>query len=158
MGHQLDATDVKILDLLQHDATKSVADIASHIRLSHNACWRRINQLTEEGYIRCTVALLNAEMVDAGLTIFVSIRAAEHSEKWLKTFSAAVNRVKEVVEFYRLSGDVDYLLKVRVKDIPAFDRVYKQLIREVKITDVTSFFAMEEIKNTTCIPLPELQE
>ena len=155
MAHRLDKIDVKILDLLQHDATQSVADIAAQVNLSHNACWRRMNQLNVEGYIRATVALVNPHMVGAGLTVFMSIRAAEHSEKWLKAFSSSVNKIKEVVEFYRMSGDVDYLLKVRVKDIPAFDRVYKQLIQEVKITDVSSAFAMEEIKSTTCVPLPD---
>lgn len=153
MTYTLDKADLKILDILQKNAAQSVAEIGAQVKLSQNACWRRINQLHEHGFIRSTVALLNGELLGSGLTVFVSIRTTEHSEKWLKEFAAAVNKIKEVVEFYRMSGDVDYLLKVRVKDIPAYDAVYKRLIKEVRITDVSSAFAMEEMKYTTCIPL-----
>jgi len=149
----LDKIDLKILDLMQKDATKSAAEIGEAVNLSQNACWRRINLLEEEGYIRSTVAILSAEKLGAGLTVFVSIKAAEHSEDWLKSFASAVSKLKEVVEFYRMTGDVDYLLKLRVKDIAAYDVVYKRLIKQVRLTDVSSAFAMEELKYTTCVPV-----
>ncbi|MDB6085342.1 MAG: transcriptional regulator, AsnC family [Gammaproteobacteria bacterium] len=149
----LDKVDLKILDLVQRDAKKSAAEIGEAVNLSQNACWRRINLLEEEGYIRSTVALLNAEKLGAGLTVFVSIKAVEHSEEWLKSFSIAVSKIKEVVEFYRMTGDVDYLLKLKVRDIVAYDAVYKRLIKQVRLTDVSSAFAMEEIKHTTCVPV-----
>ena len=149
----LDKIDLKILDLMQKDARKSAAEIGEAVKLSQNACWRRINLLEEEGYIRSTVAILNAEKLGAGLTVFVSIKAAEHSEDWLQSFASAVSKLKEVVEFYRMTGDVDYLLKLRVKDIAAYDVVYKRLIKQVRLTDVSSAFAMEELKYTTCVPV-----
>ncbi len=149
----LDKIDLKILDLMQKDAKKSAAEIGEAVNLSQNACWRRINLLEGEGYIRSTVALLSAEKLGAGLTVFVSIKAAEHSDDWLKSFASAVSRLKEVVEFYRMTGDVDYLLKLRVKDIAAYDVVYKRLIKQVRLTDVSSAFAMEELKYTTCVPV-----
>jgi Lrp/AsnC family transcriptional regulator len=149
----LDKIDLKILDLMQKDARKSAAEIGEAVNLSQNACWRRINLLEEEGYIRSTVAILSAEKLGAGLTVFVSIKAAEHSEDWLKSFASAVSKLKEVVEFYRMTGDVDYLLKLRVKDIAAYDVVYKRLIKQVRLTDVSSAFAMEELKYTTCVPV-----
>jgi len=123
------------------------------VNLPQNACWRRINLLEEEGYIRSTVAILNAEKLGAGLTVFVSIKAGEHSEDWLQSFASAVSKLKEVVEFYRMTGDVDYLLKLRVKDIAAYDVVYKRLIKQARLTDVSSAFAMEELKYTTCVPV-----
>lgn len=149
----LDKIDLKILELMQRDAKKSAAEIGDAVNLSQNACWRRINLLEEEGYIRSTVALLNAEKLGAGLTVFVSIKAAEHSEEWLKAFAVAVGKIKEVVEFYRMTGDIDYFLKLKVKDIVAYDAVYKRLIKQVRLTDVSSAFAMEELKHTTCVPI-----
>lgn len=154
MPYTIDKVDLKILDILQKNAAQSVAQIGTQVKLSQNACWRRINQLQDHGFIRSTVALLNGELLGSGLTVFVSIRAAEHSEKWLREFAATVNKIKEVVEFYRMSGDVDYLLKMRVKDIAAYDAVYKRLIKQIRIIDVSSAFAMEEMKYTTCVPLP----
>ena len=152
----LDKIDLKILELVQKDAKKSAAEIGEAVNLSQNACWRRINLLEQDGYIRSTVALLSAEKLGAGRTVFVSIKAAEHSEDWLKSFSTAVSRIKEVVEFYRMTGDVDYLLKLRVKDIVAYDLVYKRLIKQIRLTDVSSAFAMEELKYTTSVPIPAL--
>src|ERR1700682_6525312 len=150
----LDKIDLKILDLMQRDAKRSAAEIGEAVNLSQNACWRRINLLEQDGYIRSTVALLSAEKLGAGRTVFVSIKAAEHSEDWLKSFSTAVSRIKEVVEFYRMTGDVDYLLKLRVKDIVAYDLVYKRLIKQIRLTDVSSAFAMEELNYTTSVPIP----
>src|SRR6266853_6557451 len=132
---QLDGIDVKILDLLQNDASQSIADIAERVHLSQNACWRRIKQLEEEGVIVKRVALLDPEKLGVVVTVFVSVRAGEHSEKWLETFASAVRKMPEVVEFYRMTGDVDYLLKLQVANIAAYDRVYKSLIKAAPITD-----------------------
>lgn len=150
----LDGTDIKILDLLQTDASLPIAEISDRVHLSQNACWRRIKQLEEKGVIRKRVALLDAEKLGCGMTVFVAVRAGEHTEKWLETFSAAVRKMPEVVEFYRITGDIDYLLKLQVADIAAYDRAYKSLIRAAKLVDVSASFAMEELKRTTAIPLP----
>jgi len=150
----LDPIDVKILGLLQADASRAIAEIADTVHLSQNACWRRIKRMEEEGVIKKRVALLDAEKLGVGVTVFVSVRAGEHTEKWLETFTAAVRKMPEVVEFYRMAGDVDYLLKLQVANIAAYDRVYKSLIRAAKLMDVSAAFAMEEMKQTTELPLP----
>ena len=124
------------------------------IHLSQNACWRRIRQLEEGGYILKRVAILDAAKLGAGTTVFVMVRAGEHSPEWLERFAGAVRNIPEIVEFYRMTGEVDYLLKIRVADIAGYDRVYKQLIRAAPLTDVSGAFAMEELKLTTAIPLP----
>ena len=149
-----DRTDIAILRLLQRDASVSVSAIADSVHLSQNACWRRIKLMEENGVIRKRVALLDPKLLGVGVTVFVSVRAAEHTEKWLESFTAAVRRIPEVVEFYRMAGDVDYLLKLQVADIGAYDRVYKTLIRSAKLMDVSAAFAMEEMKRTTELPLP----
>jgi Lrp/AsnC family transcriptional regulator, cysteine-sensing transcriptional activator len=150
----LDAIDLKILDLLQTDASKPISEIADGVHLSPNACWRRIKLLEEAGIIQKRVALLDAEKLGAGLTVFVAVRAGEHTEKWLETFAAAVRKMPEVIEFYRIAGEVDYLLKLQVADMAAYDRAYKSLIRSAKLMDVSASFAMEELKRTTAVPLP----
>ena len=150
----LDGTDLRILDLLQENAARSIGEIADVIHLSQNACWRRIRQLEEGGYILKRVALLDAVKLGAGMTVFVMVRAGEHSQEWLERFAEAVRKIPEIVEFYRMSGEVDYLIKIRVADIAGYDRVYKQLIRSAPLTDVSGAFAMEELKHTTAIPLP----
>jgi Lrp/AsnC family transcriptional regulator, cysteine-sensing transcriptional activator len=152
----LDAVDVKILGLLQADASRPIAEIADAVHLSQNACWRRIKRMEEEGVIEKRVALLDPEKLGVGVTVFVSVRAGEHTEKWLETFSAAVRKIPEVVEFYRMAGEVDYLLKLQVANIAAYDRVYKSLIRAAKLMDVSAAFAMEEMKRTTELPLPSV--
>jgi Lrp/AsnC family transcriptional regulator len=146
---KLDPIDIRILRLLQRDASLPISRIADSVRLSQNACWRRIKRLEEEGVISKRVALLDAGKLGLGVTVFVSVRAGEHTEKWLETFAAAVRRIPEVVEFYRMAGEVDYLLKLQVADIAAYDQVYKSLIRAAKLMDVSAAFAMEEMKRTT---------
>jgi Lrp/AsnC family transcriptional regulator len=153
MSAMLDVFDKAILALLQQDASLSVAEVGERVHLSQNACWRRIKRLEQEGVIRKRVAVLDPLKLGLGVTVFVTVRAAEHSDDWLNTFSDAVRRMPEIVEFYRMSGDIDYLLKVVVPDIAAYDQVYKRLIRAVRLTDVSSTFAMEEIKATTALPL-----
>lgn len=149
----MDAIDKKILDILQEDTTLAVADIAKKVGLSTTPCWRRIQKLETAGVIRSRVALLDAEKLNAGVTVFVSIRTDKHDAAWYRTFSQAVNAFPEVVEFYRMSGDIDYLLRVVVPDIGAYDRFYQRLIAQVELYDVSSSFSMEQIKYTTALPL-----
>ena len=149
----MDRLDRKILRILQEDSTLAVADLAKKVGLSTTPCWRRIQRMEEEGVIRRRVALLDPVKVNTKVTVFVSIRTASHSIEWLKRFSEVVVDFPEVVEFYRMSGDVDYLLRVVVPDIGAYDKVYKRLIADTQLFDVSSSFAMEELKFTTALPL-----
>jgi Lrp/AsnC family transcriptional regulator len=149
----LDELDRKILDCLQGDATVPVAEIAERVGLSASPCWRRIQKLEETGVIRRRVALLDPEKMNVGVTVFVSIRTNQHSLDWAENFCRAVAEIPEVVEFYRMSGTVDYLLRVVVPDIAAYDGVYKRLIRVAELYDVSSAFAMERIKYTTALPV-----
>ena len=156
MERKIDAIDRRILAALQEDASLSMSDLAARVGLSTTPCWRRVRALEEAGVIRGRVALLAPDRVGLGTTVFVAVRTAQHNTEWLDRFAAAVRTFPEVVEFYRMSGEVDYMLKVVVPDIPAFDRFYKRLIASVDMTDVSSSFAMEEIKNTTELPLDYL--
>jgi Lrp/AsnC family transcriptional regulator len=148
-----DDADLKILRILQEDATKPVAEIAKAIGLSTTPCWRRIQKLEELGVIRRRVALLEPTAINVGVNVFVSIKTDQHSHDWLERFHAAVVEFPEVVEFYRMSGEVDYLLRVVVPDIAAYDVFYKKLIGRIEIAKVSSAFAMEQIKFTTALPL-----
>ena len=150
---KLDNTDRMILEMLQKDATLKVADVAARVHLSTTACWKRIQRLEESGVIRARVALLDRQKLRVGVTVFVAIKTNQHNAAWLRKFSAVVLSIPEVVEFYRMSGDVDYLLRVVVPDIAGYDGVYKRLIRETELFDVSSAFAMEELKWTTALPL-----
>jgi Lrp/AsnC family transcriptional regulator len=152
----MDRLDRKILRLLQENATLAVADIAKKVGLSTTPCWRRIQKLEEEGVIRRRVALLDPVKINARVTAFVSIRTGSHSHEWLRRFSEVVQEFPEVIEFYRMSGDVDYLLRVVVPDIAAYDAFYKRMISKIDIRDVSSAFAMEQIKYTTELPLDYL--
>jgi len=151
--NQFDAIDKALLRSLQDDATRPVAELAVLVNLSVNACWRRIKRFEEQGVIRSRVALLDPEHLGLQLTAFVLVRTNQHNPEWLQSFADGVAAIPEVVEFYRLSGDIDYLLKIRLKDIDDYDRVYKTLITTVPIADVSSSFAMEEMKYTTAIPV-----
>jgi Lrp/AsnC family transcriptional regulator len=150
---KLDAFDLRILALLQEDASKPLAEIADAVGLSQTPCWRRIQKLEAEGYIRQRVALLDRDKLRAGVTVFIAVKTARHSMEWLERFHAAVHDLPEIVDFYRMSGDIDYLLKAYVCDIAAYDALYKKLIARIELSDVTSMFAMEELKSTTAIPL-----
>ena len=149
----LDDMDLKILTLLQNDATMSVTDVGKEVGLSTTPCWRRIQKLEEAGIIRRRVALLDAAKVNVGVTVIVSIKTDRHAIGWLEKFHAAVIDFPEVVEFYRMSGEVDYLLRVVVPDIAAYDAFYKRLISRIEISKVSSAFAMEQIKYTTALPV-----
>jgi Lrp/AsnC family transcriptional regulator len=155
MARIFDRKDREILDILQDDASRSVAQVAERIGLSQNACWRRIKLLESDGVITRRVALVDAATVGVGITVFVSVRTSEHSAEWLARFAANVVDIPEVVEFYRMSGEVDYLLKLLVADIADYDRVYKKLINRITLSDVSSSFAMERIKHTTRVPIPD---
>ncbi len=149
----LDEMDLKILKIMQDDATRPVADIGKEVGLSTTPCWRRIQKLEEAGIIRRRVALLDPAKVNCGVTVFVSIKTDHHSYDWLEKFRSAAFKFPEVVELYRMSGEIDYLLRVVVPDIAAYDAFYKKLIKEIDIAKVSSAFAMEEIKYTTALPL-----
>ena len=152
MKISLDQIDRKILASLQEDATLPVATVAERAGISSTPCWRRIQKLEAAGVIRRRVALLDPDMLNVGVTVFVSIRTNQHNLEWAERFCRAVAEVPEVVEFYRMSGDVDYLLRIVVPDIAAYDGVYKRLIKMVELHDVSSSFAMERIKYTTALP------
>ena len=149
----LDPMDLKILALLQQDCTRPVSEIGKEVGLSTTPCWRRIQRLEESGIVRRRVAVLDPVKVNAGVTVFVSIKTDTHSLSWLEKFHTAVVDFPEVVEFYRMSGEVDYLLRVVVPDIAAYDAFYKKLIAKIELSKVSSAFAMEQIKYTTELPL-----
>lgn len=149
----MDGVDRKILELLQLDAELPVATIAERVHLSVTPCWRRIQKLREAGVIRKQVALCDPGKLNVGVTVFVSIRTNQHTQAWLEKFAKGVKEIPEVVELYRMSGDVDYLLRVVVPDIAGYDSVYKKLIKAADLYDVSSSFAMEQMKYTTALPL-----
>jgi len=149
----MDRLDRKILRLLQEDATLAVADIAQKVGLSTTPCWRRIQKLEEDGVIKRRVALLDPVQINAQVNVFIFIRIGLHASDWLKRFAQIVRDFPEVVEFYRMSGEVDYLLRVTVPDIAAYDVFYQKLVSKIDIHDVSSAFAMEQIKYTTELPL-----
>jgi len=149
----MDSLDKKILTYLQEDAALSVAEIAERVGLSSTPCWRRIQNLEKSGVIRGRVALLDPELMNVGVTVFVGLKTNQHNYEWLEAFAKAVAEVEEVMEFYRMSGDIDYLLRIVVPDIAAYDAVYKRLIKLAGLSDVSSSFAMEQIKYTTALPL-----
>lgn len=152
----LDRTDRKLLECLQRDATLSVADLAARVGLSTTPCWKRLKRLEEEGFVKAKVALLDRAKLGLKVTVFVSIRTNQHDAEWLESFARAVSSLPEIVELHRMSGEVDYLMKVVVGDVEGYDRFYKKLIKLVKLTDVSSAFAMEQIKYSTELPLDEL--
>jgi Lrp/AsnC family transcriptional regulator len=153
---EFDRIDRRILDALQHDAGLSNAELADRVGLSANACWRRSRRLEEQGIIRKKVALLSQDKLNLEVTVFVGIKTNEHNEEWLERFASGVKAIPEVMEFYRMSGDTDYMLKIVAEDIQDYDRVYKKLISVVNLHDVSSSFAMERIKSSTALPLSHL--
>lgn len=150
----MDNTDRAILDLLQQDATISINELADKVNLSTTPCWKRIKRLESEGIIKARVALLDSVKVDLNVSVFVHVKTHRHDSEWLQQFSAVVQKFDEVVECYRMAGEWDYLIRVVVKDIEAFDRFYKKLVNNIDgLADVTSSFSMEEIKYTTRLPI-----
>lgn len=151
---QIDANDREILMALQADASISLEKLAHRLNLSTNACWRRVKKLEEAGVIERRVALVSPESVGLNVTVFVSVKTADHGEDWLVQFAKATADIPEVTEFYRMAGDVDYLLKLLVRDVSDYDRVYKKLIKAAALSDVSASFAMERIKYETAVPIP----
>jgi Lrp/AsnC family transcriptional regulator len=149
----MDKLDARILELLQENGELTAAEIADRIGLSKTPCWRRIQKLQQEGVIRARVALLDAHALNVGTTVFVTLKTGNHSEAWFQRFVRAVRNIPEVTEIHRMSGDVDYLIRIVVPDIDAYDAVYKRLIAAVEFQDVSASFALETIKSTTALPL-----
>ena len=156
IGRRLDAIDRKILMVLQEDASLSVAEIGDRVGLSSTPCWKRIQRLEADGVILKRVALVDQVKIGLGLSVFVSVESGDHSDAWLKKFAEAVRAMPEVMEFYRMAGDVDYMLRVVVSDMQSYDVFYKKLISAVSLKNVTSRFAMEKIKSVTTLPVPPM--
>ena len=151
----MDSTDLKILAILQDDASLSVAEVAARVNLSQTPCWRRIQKLTGSGVIQRTVALVDPQALGLDLTVFVEVQSPDHSKQWLDGFADVLSKMPEVMEVYRMAGDVDYLLRISVANMAAYDDFYQRLISEVPLKNVTSRFAMERVKYTTAYPLAE---
>jgi Lrp/AsnC family transcriptional regulator len=151
----MDAIDRRILAVVQADASLSVAEIGQRVGLSSTPCWKRLQRLEADGVIQRRVALIDPDKVGLGISVFVSVETGDHSNDWLKRFAETVSAMPEVMEFYRMAGDVDYMLRVVVQDMASYDAFYKRLIAAVPLKNVTSRFAMERIKSTTELPIPD---
>lgn len=153
MSHIIDDIDREILVRLQQDATLSADDISAAVNLSRNACWRRIKQMEASGLIRERVVLVDPKLAGCPLTAMVLIRTNAHEKGWMDQFQATLRTMPEVVSAYRMTGDLDYVLRVRVADVPAYDDFYKRLTARISVSDISASFVMEEIKETTAVPL-----
>ena len=151
--HEIDTNDRRLLAELQRDATLTVDQLSERLNLSRNACWRRVKLLEERGVITGRVALVDAERLGLGLSVFILVRPSHHDPGWLKRFREAVTSFPEITGVYRMSGDLDYVLRARVADVKAYDRLYQRLIAKVPLDDVSASFVMEEIKETTVVPV-----
>ncbi len=145
--------DLRILKLLQHDAAMSLDEIGEKVHLSRNACWRRIKALEASGVIKGRVAVLDAEKLGLPLVVMMMVRTREHNEEWAERFRSATRNMPEILGVYRMSGELDYLIRARVADMADYDRLYRTLIGRVALSDVSASFVMEEIKDTHCLPL-----
>lgn len=153
MSILLDEIDRKLLAVLQEDASLSVDALADRVHLSRNACWRRIKRLETDGVVKKRVAIIEPSAVGLGLQVFVLIRTNDHSATWLKSFRKAVREMPEIIAAQRMTGELDYVLRVRVADVPAYDHFYQRLIDKVQIADVSASFVMEDVKETTALPI-----
>lgn len=153
MGHELDTIDRRILAELQRDGTLSVDQLSERVGLSRNACWRRVKRLEDDRIITERVALIDADKLGLGLSVFIIVRTSSHDPDWLARFRTAVTSFPEITGVYRMSGDLDYVLRARVADVKAYDRLYQRLIAKVPLSDVSASFVMEEIKETTVVPV-----
>ena len=156
-SRRIDTIDRKILTVLQENAALSVAEIGERVGLSSTPCWKRIQRLEADGIIKGKVALVDQNKIGLGLSVFVSVESGDHSGAWLKTCAEVVSAMPEVMEFYRMAGDVDYMLRVVVADMQSYDLFYKKLIGAVALKNVTSRFAMEKIKSVTALPVPAVE-
>ena len=150
----MDSTDRKILAIVQDDASLAVAEVAARVNLSQTPCWRRIQKLEESGVIQKRVALVDPQALGLDLTVFVEVQSPDHSKEWMDSFADVLSRMPEVMEVYRMAGDVDYLLRISVANMAAYDDFYQSLIAQVPLKNVTSRFAMERVKYTTAYPVP----
>ena len=150
---ELDRTDRRILAVLQEDSSLAIAEVAARVGLSQTPCWRRVQRLRADGVIERTVSLVRPEALGLGLTVFVIIEAFDHSPEWLERFGSVVSAMPQVIEVHRMAGDIDYLLRVAVADMAAFDAFYRELIEAVPLKNVSSHFAMERVKSTTAYPV-----
>lgn len=153
MAHNIDDIDRSILRLLQRDASLSVDEISENVSLSRNACWRRVRQMEEAGIIRDRVILVDPGKVGLGLSVMVLIRTNSHESHWLERFRRAVIEMPEITSAHRMSGELDYVLRVRVADMSAYDQFYRRLIEKIPLSDVSASFVMEDIKDTTALPV-----
>ena len=153
MRAEIDTIDRRILAELQRDGSLSVDQLSERVGLSRNACWRRMKRLEDDGVIAGRVALVDAEKIGLGLSVFILVRTSRHDPDWLKLFRDAVTALPEITGVYRMSGDLDYILRARVADVKAYDRLYQRLISRVPLTDVSASFVMEEIRDTTILPV-----
>jgi Lrp/AsnC family transcriptional regulator len=149
----IDDTDRKILALLQRDCSQALDAIGEQVNLSRNAVWRRIRILEDAGLIRARVALLDADKLGLGLTVFLMVRTSDHRPDWLERFARATRDMPEILGAYRMTGDLDYLIRARVNDVKSYDALYQRLTRKVDLADVSASFVMEELKDTTALPL-----
>lgn len=149
----LDPLDQKILAALQQDASESLEKLGERVGLSRNACWSRVRRLEETGVLKGRVALVDPQKINLGLIVFISVRTDRHDPEWLAQFAAATRAIPEIQGVYRTAGDLDYLLKARVPDVAAYDALYQRLIRQTPLADVSASFVMQEIKETTALPL-----
>ena len=152
---KLDSIDRRIIDILQKDASLSIQKVGEMVGLSQNACWRRIKTMEDEGVLKARVAVFDAEKLGYPLTVFAILRVREHSADWYEKFVSQIVSRPEVVEFYRMSGDVDYMAKLVVRDVRHYDEIYKEIVKIGPLLDVSASFAMEDIKNTTAVPIEE---
>jgi Lrp/AsnC family transcriptional regulator len=150
---EIDAFDRRILAALQSDATLPLAELAERVGLSTTPCWRRIQRLEQAGVIRKRIAVLDRRQLNANVTVFIAVRTSQHTAEWIEAFRKATSDIPEIVDVYRMSGEIDYLIRAFVPDIESYDALYKKLIARVALNDVTSMFAMEELKSTTEVPL-----
>ena len=153
MADDIDETDRRILALLQKDAALSVDEVSERVNLSRNACWRRIRRMQDAGIIRGRVALVDPARVGLPLTAIVLVRTSSHAADWTRRFAQVLDAMPEVVGAWRMSGDLDYVLRVRIADVPAYDTFYKRLTAQVSVLDISASFVMEELKETTAVPL-----
>ncbi|MDE0852577.1 Lrp/AsnC family transcriptional regulator [Yoonia sp.] len=153
MDENLDTIDKSILEKLQQDATLSVDDLSEHVNLSRNATWRRVKQLEQRGVIKGRVALVDPKQVGCALSAMVLIKTNQHEADWIDKFRKALLGMPEIIGAYRMTGDLDYVLRVRVADVPAYDAFYKRLTSRISVSDISASFVMEEIKETTAVPL-----
>ena len=149
----LDASDRRILRVLQREADIGLEALGEKVGLSRNACWRRIKALDQAGVIKRRVAILDAEMLGLGLSVFIQIRTSDHAADWLEKFARAMREMPEILGAYRMTGDLDYLIRARVADVAAYDRLYQRLIKKIDVSDISASFVMEELKETTELPL-----